>query len=223
MRQALFLFALLYALSSACLAQTDTAIPAVAAIDSGAADKVLHISTNPSYADAFVGKIRPDFAGNPDCSLPGFLRVPAGEASVLVSIFKPGFKDTTINVTLAETDSSYLIVSLEPSYDNEFLDEQQKTLSHRSRRNFGHRLLVASAIPLVASGIGSIVAHYNIGKAEDKKDIIEESVLRQGEAYEKNLERYDDYRDKAKSARNFTIGTLIAGGIILGVGVVLSF
>ena len=186
-------------------------------------NKYLHISTNPSYADAYVNNVRAKFASNPDVELPGFIKVPEGNASVTVKLFKPGFKDTTINVTLSDADTSYLIVALTPSYDDVYLQSQQKSLMRRARNNLGHRLIIASAVPLVASGICAIISHHNITKANDKKELVEKSIIREGEDYESNLEDFDRYRDRAKSARNISIGTAIAGGIILGFGIVLSF
>ena len=187
------------------------------------AHRYLHISTNPSYADAYVNTSHRNFAANPDASLPGFIEIPADEHMVLVTIFKPGYRDTTINVTLAESDTSYLIVSLAPSYDDVYLERQQKALSHRTRRNIGFKLAIASAAPLVASGIAALVTEYNIGKANDKKNIIEKSVIREGDEYARNLERYGEYRDDAESARKVTVGTFIAGVALLGFGLILSF
>ena len=185
--------------------------------------KYLHISTNPSYADAYVDNVRANFASNPDVELPGFIEVPEGNATVTVKLFKAGYRDTTINVTLSAADTSYLIVALTPSYDDHYLQRQKKSLMHRARRNLGHRLIIASAVPLVASGISAFVSHYNINKANDKKDLVEKSVIREGGDYEENLDSFDRYRNRAKSAKNVAIGTAIAGGIILGFGIVLSF
>ena len=187
------------------------------------AHKYLHISTNPSYADAYVNTSRKNFAANPDATLPGFIEIPAGEHSVLVTIFKPGYRDTTINVTLAESDTSYLIVSLAPSYDDVYLERQQKALSHRTRKNIGFRLAIASGVPLIASGIAALVAEYNIDKANDKKDLIEKSVIREGDEYAHNLESYSEHRDNAESAKKVSVGSLIAGAVLLGFGIVLSF
>lgn len=187
------------------------------------APRYLHISTNPSYADAYVNTTRKSFSSNPDAELPGFIKVPAGEHTVLVTIFKPGYKDTTINVTLAESDTSYLIVALSPSYDEGYLEYQQKKLSHRTRRNIGKRLAIASAVPFVASGIAALVAEYNIEKAQEKKDLVERSIIREGDGYAHNLERYGEYRDNAQSAKKFSVGTLISGAVLLGFGLILSF
>ncbi len=185
--------------------------------------KYLHISTNPSYAEAYVGSMRARIASNPDVDLPGFIKVPAGESSILVTIFKPGYKDTSIAVTLSQADTSYLIVSLTPSYDDEHLQYQQKALMHRSRRNIGHKLIAISAVPLIASGITALIASNEIDEANSKKDIIEKSLIREGKEYEANQESFKDHRKKANTSRNIAIGTLVAGGIFLGCGIVLSF
>lgn len=185
--------------------------------------KYLHISTNPSYADAYINNVRAKFASNPDVELPGFIKVPEGDANITVKLFKPGFKDTTINVTLSDADTSYLIVALTPSYDDSYLQFQQKSLMRRARRNLGHRLIIASAVPLVASGISAVISHSNITKANEKKEFVEKSIIRNGDDYISNVEDFERYRDRAQAAKNVTIGTAIAGGILLGFGIVLSF
>ena len=185
--------------------------------------KYLHISTNPSYAEAYVSSMRAKIASNPDVELPGFIKVPAGEASVLVTIFKPGYKDTTINVTLSQADTSYLIVSLTPTDEDRLLQYQQKSLAHRARRNIGHKLIAISAAPLIASGIAAIVTKNEIDQAQEKKDLVEKSLIRGGKEYEANQESFDDHSKSAKTSRNIAIGTLVAGGILLGFGIVLSF
>ena len=185
--------------------------------------RYLHISTNPSYADAYTNSMRKNFDSNPDYKLPGFIEVPAEEPTVLVTLFKPGYKDTTINVTLSDADTSYLIVSLTPSYEDTYLEYQQKALSHRARKNFGHKLIITSAFPLLASGIAAIITQYNIEQAQEKKDLAEKSVIREGEEYNLNLERYDSYRDKAETAKTTSLVTLIAGASLLTFGIILSF
>lgn len=187
------------------------------------AHRYLHISTNPSYADAYVGTVHPNFSRNPDTKLPGFVKVPDGERNVVVAIFKEGFKDTVLNVTVPESDTSYLIVALTPSYDDEFLSEQRSALSQRARHNFGFRLMVASAIPFVTSAVSAIVASNSIDKANEKKRLVEQSLFHDSESYNHNLERYGDYRDRAETARTLSIDMLIAGAALLGIGVVLSF
>ena len=185
--------------------------------------RYLHISTNPSYAEAYINSVHKDFHTNPDYKLPGFIEVPAEEHSVLLTIFKPGFKDTTINVTLSDADTSYLIVSLTPSYDDAYLNYQQKSLAHRARRNVGHKLMIASALPLAVSGIAALVTLNEIDQAQKEKDLTEKSTIRDGDGYNKHLDRYSSYRDKANSAKTVTLTTLIVGASLLTFGVILSF
>ncbi|MBR4786012.1 MAG: hypothetical protein IK012_12300 [Fibrobacter sp.] len=187
------------------------------------APKYLHISTNPSYADAYVNETRASIASNPDVALPGYIRVPEGEPNVLVTIFKPGYKDTTISVKISQADTSYLIVALTPSYDDELLQSQQKSLMRRARRNMGHKFIFASAVPLIASGIAAIVAHSEIKQANERKESIEKSLIRHGEEYEFNIESFNDHRDRATTSKSVSIGTAVGGAILLGFGIVLSF
>lgn len=187
------------------------------------APKYLHISTNPSYADAYVNETRAPIASNPDVKLPGYIRVPEGESSVLVTIFKPGFSDTTISINVSQADTSYLIVALTPSFDDELLQDQQKSLMRRARRNIGHKVLFASAVPLIASGIAAIVAHSEIKQANEKKEAIEKSLIREGDDYMNNIDKFNEHRDRANTSKNVAIGTAIGGAIILGFGIVLSF
>ena len=62
-----------------------------------------------------------------------------------------------------------------------------------------------------------------IDKAEEKKSLVEKSLIRDGKEYEANQESFDDHSKSAKTSRNIAIGTLAAGGILLGFGLVLSF
>lgn len=188
-----------------------------------ASSKYLHISTNPSGGDAYLGEIHPDFASQPDYFLPAFIEVPAGESQILVTLFRPDFRDTTINVRLSDKDTSYLRVSYTPIDDVEIMEERESILARRSRRAFGHRLIIASAVPLIASGISALIATYEIDKANNKKKSIESSFIQNKKEISDKLKDYNDYRDKAKTARTATFSTLIAGGIILSAGIILSF
>ena len=118
---------------------------------------------------------------------------------------------------------TYPLVSLTPSYDDEFLDEQRAALSRRARHNFGFRLMIASAVPFVTSAVAAIVASNSIDKANEKKKFVEQSLFRDSESYNHNLERFGDYRDRAETARTLSIDMLIAGAALFGIGVVLSF
>ena len=123
MRRLIQAFCLVFLFYGFTLAGTDSTVSAVA--DSAVAStKYLHISTNPSHVDVYVNNIKPKHYKEPDYKMPGFIPVPAGESSIMVSIFRPEYADTTINVTLSQKDTSFLIVALRPNYDDKKTDEQ---------------------------------------------------------------------------------------------------
>lgn len=186
-------------------------------------ERYLHVSTNPSGADLYVGNAHPDFSRNPDYRIPAFVSVPLDKDQVLITLFRPDFRDTSINVTLSQKDTSFLIVALAPAFDETFLQEQQADLNHRSRRNLGHRLMIASIVPLAASAIAAGVAAYEISKANDSKKSIENTVITSGDNYRQEQKDFEEYRDNAKTAKKTALVSLVAGSIVLSVGLFLSF
>lgn len=191
--------------------------------DKDSRERYLHVSTNPSGADLYVGNAHPDFSRNPDYRIPAFVSVPLDKDQVLITLFRPDFRDTSINVTLSQKDTSFLIVALAPAFDETFLQEQQADLNHRSRRNLGHRLMIASIVPLAASAIAAGVAAYEIGKANDSKKSIENTVITSGDNYRQEQKNFEEYRDNAKTAKKTALVSLVAGSIVLSVGLFLSF
>lgn len=186
-------------------------------------ERYLHVSTNPSGADLYVGDAHPNFSKNPDYRIPAFVPVPLDKDQILITLFRPDFRDTSINVTLSQKDTSFLIVGLAPAFDETFLQEQQADLNHRSRRNLGHRLMIASIVPLAASAIAAGVSAYEINKANDCKRNIENTVITSGDNYQQDKKDFKEYRDNAKAAKKAALVSLVAGGVILSVGLFLSF
>ncbi|MBR6379548.1 MAG: hypothetical protein IKS02_06255 [Fibrobacter sp.] len=183
----------------------------------------LHVSTNPSGADLYVGSSHPDFSKNPDYRIPAVIGLPLDKDQVLITLFRPDFKDTSIKVTLSPKDTSFLIVSLTPAFDEVLLEEQQADLRHRNRRNFGHRLLVTSIVPLAVSAIAAGIAAYEIDKADECKKNIENTLITTGDNYRQDKKDFKEYRDNAKTAKKTALVSLVAGGLILSVGLFLSF
>ena len=191
--------------------------------ESAPRERYLHVSTNPSGADLYVGDAHPNFSKNPDYRIPAFVPVPLDKDQILITLFRPDFRDTSINVTLSQKDTSFLIVALAPAFDETFLQEQQADLNHRSRRNLGHRLMIASIVPLAASAIATGVSAYEINKANDCKRNIENTVITSGDNYQQDKKDFKEYRDNAKAAKKTALVSLVAGGVILSVGLFLSF
>ena len=184
--------------------------------------RYLQISTNPSTVDLYTGEIQPDFASKPDYVSPAFIPVPEGDESVIVSFFHPDYADTTIRISLAANDTSFIIIALRQSYDDDEIAQKQDMLRHRNRRILGEYLRWSSIAPFAISGITAIVSLYNASKAKDHKKAMENTRF-MNEKYDKHAEDFKDHRGSAKTAKTVS-GIFFGTGLaILTAGFVLSF
>lgn len=184
--------------------------------------RYLQISTNPSTVDLYTGKILPDFASKPDYVSPAFIPIPEGKDTVLVSFFHPDYADTTINIALSPNDTSFIIVALRQTYDEDEIAQKQKFLKHRNRRNLGKFLKWASIAPFTISGISAIVTLYNNSKAKDHKKAMQDTRFA-SEKYDKHMRDFTDQRESAKTAKTVSKIFLGTGLVFLTAGFVLSF
>ena len=92
--------------------------------------RYLQVSTNPSTVDLYTGTLQPDFASKPNYVSPAFIPVPEGNDEILVSFFHPDYADTTINIKLSNKDTSFIIVALRQTYDEEIIATNQELLKH---------------------------------------------------------------------------------------------
>ena len=190
------------------------------------AQKVLHVSTIPGKADVYVESIRPDHTRYPSYHSPTYIPVSEEQTlngSVLISIFSPGFADTTMQVKLADKDTSFLIVSLRPTYDERVLKKQQSEIAKRGRRQFGYKLMFGSIIPFTVGLVSGALTYYHISQAEDAKKTIDYSAILESERVQKAQRDFDDHRDKANTAKTVTWTSLSIGASLLAIGFVLSF
>lgn len=208
------IFILFFALCGNVLAKQDA--PAQAKT------RYLQISTNPSTVDLYTGLIQPDFANKPDYISPAFIPVPEGKDSILVSFFHPNYADTTINIALSPKDTSFIIVALRETTDDDDIARNQDLLKHRTRRTFGGYLKWASIAPFAISGISAIVSLYNIGKANDHKKAMENTRFI-NERYDKHLRDFNDHKSSAKTAKTVSTIFFVTGITFLTAGFVLSF
>lgn len=185
--------------------------------------KYLHILTNPFTTDIYVNDSKPDIASNPDYVSPAFIKVPGSTPTVQISLFQREYADTTINVTLSPKDTSYLIVALRQHNDPEITASQDKKLTHRSRRNFGHKLLIGSCVPFIASAVSAYITQKYIESAEDEKKHVQNSLIRSGERYEQHVKDYRDDRSNARTAKKVGAITLGTGLTLMTIGIILSF
>jgi len=184
--------------------------------------RYLQISTNPSTVDLYVGALPADFANSPNYTSPAMIPITEGEKNIIVSFFHPEYADTTINITLSDKDTSYIIVALHQTFDEEVLGANQNVLKHRNRRNLGKIFRWSSIAPFVISGISAIVTKYDIEKAKDHKKALENTRFK-NDNYDKHMQNFKDYRESAKTSKTVSKFFLGTGLVLLTAGFVLSF
>lgn len=186
--------------------------------------KVLHVSTIPSNADIYVDEIRPNHAKDPDFVSPAVIELSEDTlaSEVLISLFNPGFMDTTLRVTLSPKDTSFIIISQKPIPDEEFLERQQSELAKRKRTHIGKNLMKISLIPFAAGLVAGAVTYYEIDKAKDYKKSLKNSSI-DTDRFQQKLEDFSDYRESAKTAKSFTYAGIITGAALFSIGFILSF
>ena len=210
--------------ATAPAAESKAAAPAPAAEEKTkpAPQRYLHVATTP-VADIYVSRSKVDFSASPDYSSPSFVKVPQGDTTVRVTLFQVGYNDTTIKVSLSDRDTSYLIVSLRQSYDEELAETQKKTLAHRNRKSLGHKLVWASFVPFAASAVAAVATQKYIQDARDDRKAVQNSLIREGERYQKKKDDFKDHRSKAKTAKAIGGTCLGTGLVVLSAGLILSF
>ncbi len=216
------IFILLFALLGNVFAQQDSLKKESTKITQKTKTRYLQISTNPSTVDLYTGSIQPDFANKPDYTSPAFIPVPEGEDSIIVSFFHLDYADTTINIALSSKDTSFIIVALRQTYDDELIEAQQDMLKHRNRRNLGNFFKWASIAPFAISGISAVTSLYNISKANDHKTAMENTRF-VNEKYNEHMREFEDHRGSAKTAKTVSGIFLATGLALLTAGFVLSF
>lgn len=188
--------------------------------------KYLHVSTIPSYADIYINQLQPNHKSNPQAASPEFIVATSEntqDGAVLISLFKPGFADTTIRVKLSDKDTSYLIVSLRPTYDQEIQEAQEKILKKRYNRNFGRIMMLGSAVPFATSAVAAIVTNSLINSANDEKKKIENSPLASDANIQKHEKNFKNYNDKASIGKIIFNTGISLGASLLAVGIILQF
>lgn len=188
-----------------------------------AESKVLHVSTIPNNADIYIDEVSPDHSKEPTYVSPAFINTNDSLASdVLISLFNPGFMDTTIRVRLSAKDTSFIIVSQQPILDEDFLQAQQSDISKRNRRVFGKELMKYSLVPFALSLVSGAITYYEISKADDAKKALKNSSI-ESDRYQDARDEFRSYQRKARTAKGLTYASFITGVSLLSIGFIFSF
>ena len=185
--------------------------------------RTLTVSTWPSHADLYLGGRPSSFTEGADFETPARIEVPADSSTLRITLFKPDYTDTTLDIHLKNQGDNYITLMLQPETDLMELDKQQSILNKREKFSAGKKFLIASAVPFMVSGILAFFADREFNEAENYGDRIQNSAIRSGDNFDKLVDREASHRKSGKDLRKYAAVSLGAGALLLVTGVVLSF
>lgn len=184
--------------------------------------RILHVSAYPSNSEIYVGYERPDFTENGDYVSPAALPIDKESNSVRITLFKPGFRDSTIDVTVPKLDESYLMVILQEETKNYVLDEQENAIAKRSQKSVGNWMILGSLVPFAGAAVtAALNAKANTDANDIKKRLSKHLIESENTAALKS-----DLSDTKKDAKNYRTATFWlagAGAAVLAIGLYLRF
>lgn len=181
---------------------------------------VLKISSNPSEAEVYIDG-KPGFKNSPDKITPAiFEDIKPGKYAI--TLFKVGYKDTSLFFDLQPNQSSEIIINMEKNADENIL-EQKKLVKKRKQRKIGISMDVGGGIALAGGTLFYILGAKDDNDALDAKKYLEESVIKSGPEFDEQLKINQEKSDSAawKKAVGFSLWG--AGAVSLGLGIVFTF
>ncbi len=184
--------------------------------------RILHVSAWPTGTEIYVGEDIPNFTNAPDYTTPASIPVSDKNEFVRITLFKSGFRDSTIDVTVPNLDSSYLMVILQEEHRSHALERQDAVLTKRSQKKVGNWMTLSSIIPYgIAVATFILNANANSNAEDIKKDLSKHKI-----ESEKTASLKHDLKEERHDAENYRKATLWSAGIgtaILAVGLYLRF
>lgn len=185
-------------------------------------ERILHVSAHPANSEIYVTESYPDFSKKAEYISPAAIPVDYEAPSIRITLFKPGFRDSTIEVSIPRLDESYLMVMLQEETRDHVLEEQEKAMTKRTHRVASNWILLGSLIPY-GFAVTSAILNKN---ANDNAEDIRKKLSNHKIESEKTRQLESDFRDERRSARNYRKATLWGAGVgtaILALGLYLRF
>ncbi len=181
----------------------------------------LKITSKPTEAEIFLEKEK-TLSKKPDQLTPGiFYDITSGPHKF--SLFKVGYVDTTLSITIKEFESNNFSISLVEETDNKKILQQKKFVKRRKQRKPG-RIMIIGSVGLAAAG--AILMYYaqeDYDDAMDIKDKLDLSSIKSGPVYEDLVKENKDENDSGNLKTGLSIGMFGAAGVCGGLGIVLFF
>lgn len=180
----------------------------------------LKVLTNPSEAEVYINA-QPTRSRWYDELTPAVFNAP-GRDSLRITLFKPGFLDSSFTVALSKNKENLVSVDLKAG-DPEYLKLQNRFLALRFKRRVGFRLSLASAA-LAAGGVAAVIlSQKDYGDAKDAQALLEKSVIKAGPVYENALDENKSKNEAGDFKATTGLGLFGGAAACLAAGLVLFF
>lgn len=185
----------------------------------------VHFSSWPAHADIYMGPRPASFSKKASTSTPTTIRLPQDSSFVTITLFKPNYTDTTLEVKVVPNlnNEAFLFVLLSEESNENKLNTQKRDIAARARRSYGQKILWCAIPATLATIVNGIVLQYHINEANAISKKIDRTLIRQTGDFN-SLK--NDFRHHTHLAENFKRGTFISAGataLFLVVGFTLSF
>ncbi len=170
--------------------------------------KTLRISSWPLGAELYLGERPGSFVRKSSIKSPYDFRLENSDSIVRVTLFKPGYSDTTLDIRVTASPQSFAWIELEEA-DLDKIEIQEQILDRRKKRQIGKILFASSLLPLSLTGTFAAISALRFRDADRAREKIENSVIREGEEYRSFEKKFSDAK---KSGKNYRA----AAGVSLG-------
>lgn len=183
-------------------------------------ETALKVISAPSEAEVYLN-CRPGKSRWPDETTPALFE--GGLDSVIhITLFKPGYFDTSFTVLTARNKETSVNVSLAAA-DTGYRNLQERFVIQRKHRHWGFRLCLGAGLLAAGGAAAVILALKDYDDAEAAKTTLDQSVIRSGPGYEGLLKENKDKSDSGNLKATAGVGLFGAAAACLGAGLLLYF
>jgi TolB-like protein len=181
---------------------------------------VLKVSSTPTEAEVFVD--RPRTRGRKPDQLTPAIFEGLGADSVALTLFRVGYRDTTVILALTPNEENAILVAMTAAADDA-VKQQQRFVRDRKGLRAARVLTAGSLVCGAAGALFMYLGQRDFDDAQDAAETLKTSTLKAGDAYEDALERNHDETASGEVKSTVAAALFGLGGAALAVSIVFYF
>lgn len=138
-------------------------------------------------------------------------------------LWRPGYRDTVVNLRIDPTEKTVIAPTLVPITDPQELARQNSLVRERNKRKLGFTLLGSSLGPALLGGTFLWLAHKDYDRARDIRDQLALPSAGTGDGYSRKLAENHDAADRGDTRFYTGIGLLGVSALLATTGFVIVF